>query len=40
MAPDDRLQAYHQYTRAHGVNPILYILARIFMTPFFLAYFR
>ena len=35
-----RLQAYHDYTRTHGVNPILYILARIFMTPFFLAYFR
>ncbi len=34
------LQAYHQYTRAHGVNPILYFLARIFMTPFFLVYFR
>src|SRR6476646_4756439 len=39
MAPE-RLQAYHDYTRRHGVNPILYILARIFMTPFFLAYFR
>jgi glycerol-3-phosphate dehydrogenase (NAD(P)+) len=38
--PDDRLQAYHRYTRKHGVNPILYILARIFMTPFFLVYFR
>src|SRR3954449_12981730 len=36
----DRLQAYHQYTRKHGVNPVLYILARIFMTPFFLVYFR
>jgi glycerol-3-phosphate dehydrogenase (NAD(P)+) len=35
-----RLQAYHQYTRDHGVNPVLYILARIFMTPFFLTYFR
>lgn len=35
-----RLQAYHAYTRTHGVNPILYLLARIFMTPFFLAYFR
>jgi glycerol-3-phosphate dehydrogenase (NAD(P)+) len=35
-----RLQSYHDYTRAHGVNPILYILARIFMTPFFLVYFR
>ena len=40
MAPDDRLQAYHQYTRAHGVNPVLYILARIFLTPFFLTYWR
>ncbi|MFP5388876.1 MAG: 1-acyl-sn-glycerol-3-phosphate acyltransferase [Thermoleophilia bacterium] len=39
MTPD-RLQAYHQYTRKHGVNPVLYILARIFMTPFFLVYFR
>jgi 1-acyl-sn-glycerol-3-phosphate acyltransferase len=36
----DRLQAYHEYTRRHGVNPVLYILARIFMTPFFLVYFR
>jgi glycerol-3-phosphate dehydrogenase (NAD(P)+) len=36
----DRLQAYHDYTRNHGVNPVLYLLARIFMTPFFLAYFR
>jgi len=36
----DRLQAYHHYTRKHGVNPVLYILARIFMTPFFLVYFR
>ncbi|HWA52692.1 MAG TPA: 1-acyl-sn-glycerol-3-phosphate acyltransferase [Solirubrobacterales bacterium] len=40
MAPDDRLQAYHQYTREHGVNPVLYILARIFLTPFFLTYWR
>jgi 1-acyl-sn-glycerol-3-phosphate acyltransferase len=39
MAPD-RLQSYHDYTRNHGVNPILYLLARIFMTPFFLVYFR
>src|SRR5689334_15765363 len=35
-----RLQAYHAYTRKHGVNPVLYVLARVFMTPFFLAYFR
>jgi len=35
-----RLQAYHAYTRRHGVNRLLYLLARVFMTPFFLAYFR
>jgi 1-acyl-sn-glycerol-3-phosphate acyltransferase len=35
-----RLQAYHAYTRAHSVNWPLYLLARTFMTPFFLAYFR
>jgi glycerol-3-phosphate dehydrogenase (NAD(P)+) len=39
MAPS-RLQAYHEYTRRHGVNRPLYFLARVFMTPFFLAYFR
>ena len=39
MSPD-RLQAYHAYTRSQGVNPLLYLLARIFMTPFFLVYFR
>jgi 1-acyl-sn-glycerol-3-phosphate acyltransferase len=36
----ERLAAYHGYTRAHGVNWALYLLARVFMTPFFLAYFR
>ena len=35
-----RLQAYHDYTRRHSVNWPLYILARVAMTPFFLAYFR
>jgi glycerol-3-phosphate dehydrogenase (NAD(P)+) len=35
-----RLQAYHEYTRKHSVNPVLYLLARVFMTPFFLVYFR
>jgi 1-acyl-sn-glycerol-3-phosphate acyltransferase len=35
-----RLQAYHDYTRRHGVNRVVYLLARITMTPFFLAYFR
>ncbi|HEX5930119.1 MAG TPA: 1-acyl-sn-glycerol-3-phosphate acyltransferase [Solirubrobacterales bacterium] len=36
----ERLAGYHAYTRKHGVNPVLYLLARIFMTPFFLVYFR
>ncbi len=35
-----RLQGYHEYTRRHGVNPVLYLLTRIVLTPFFLAYFR
>ncbi len=37
---EERLQAYHDYTRRHSVNWPLYLLARVFMTPFFLAYFR
>jgi len=37
---EDRLQAYHAYTRRHGVNWPLYLLARVFMTPFFRVYFR
>jgi glycerol-3-phosphate dehydrogenase (NAD(P)+) len=35
-----RLQRYHAYTRRHSVNWPLYLLARAFMTPFFLVYFR
>ena len=35
-----RLASYHEYTRRHGVNRVLYLLARVFMTPFFLVYFR
>lgn len=35
-----RLQRYHDYTRRKGVNWALYLLARVFMTPFFLVYFR
>jgi 1-acyl-sn-glycerol-3-phosphate acyltransferase len=37
---EERLQAYHAYTRRHSVNWPLYLLARLFMLPFFLAYFR
>jgi glycerol-3-phosphate dehydrogenase (NAD(P)+) len=39
-APPDRLARYHAYTRRHSVNWPIYLLARIFMTPFFLLYFR
>jgi glycerol-3-phosphate dehydrogenase (NAD(P)+) len=35
-----RLARYHAYTRKHSVNWPLYLLARLFMTPFFLVYFR
>jgi glycerol-3-phosphate dehydrogenase (NAD(P)+) len=37
---EERLLRYHEYTRRHSVNWPLYLLARIFMTPFFLVYFR
>jgi glycerol-3-phosphate dehydrogenase (NAD(P)+) len=36
----ERLARYHAYTRRHGVNWPLYLLARIFMTPFCVVYFR
>ena len=36
----ERLARYHAYTRKHSVNWPLYLLARIFLTPFFLVYFR
>ncbi len=36
----ERLSKYHAYTRRHSVNWPMYILARIFLTPFFLVYFR
>ena len=36
----ERLHRYHEYTRRHGVNRLMYLLARVFMTPFFLVYFR
>ncbi len=39
MTPE-QLAPYHEYTRKHSVNWPLYILARLFLTPFFLVYFR
>ncbi len=36
----ERLARYHAYTRKHSVNWPLYLLARTFLLPFFLVYFR
>jgi glycerol-3-phosphate dehydrogenase (NAD(P)+) len=36
----ERLDRYHEYTRRHGVNWPVYLVARVLMTPFFLVYFR
>lgn len=36
----ERLAAYHAYTRKHSVNWPLYLLARLFLEPFFIVYFR
>jgi 1-acyl-sn-glycerol-3-phosphate acyltransferase len=36
----ERLDRYHAYTRRHSVNWPIYLLARVFLTPFFLLYFR
>jgi glycerol-3-phosphate dehydrogenase (NAD(P)+) len=37
---DERLARYHAYTREHGVNPVMYGLARLVLQPFFLIWFR
>lgn len=39
MTPE-RLASYHEYTRKHGINWPLYLIARLFLEPFFLVYFR
>jgi 1-acyl-sn-glycerol-3-phosphate acyltransferase len=36
----ERLASYHAYTRKHSVNWPMYLVARIFLLPFFLVYFR
>jgi 1-acyl-sn-glycerol-3-phosphate acyltransferase len=36
---EERLDGYHEFTRRHGVNRGYYLLARIFLQPFFLIYF-
>jgi glycerol-3-phosphate dehydrogenase (NAD(P)+) len=37
---EERLLRYHEYTRKHGVNWFLYLLARVVLQPFFFVYFR
>jgi glycerol-3-phosphate dehydrogenase (NAD(P)+) len=36
----ERLASYHAFTRKHSVNWPLYLLARVFLEPFFFVYFR
>jgi glycerol-3-phosphate dehydrogenase (NAD(P)+) len=36
----ERLLSYHRFTREHGVNWPLYLLARALLQPFFFIYFR
>jgi len=37
---DERLARYHAYTREHGVNPLMYGLARLVLQPLILLWFR
>jgi glycerol-3-phosphate dehydrogenase (NAD(P)+) len=37
---EDRIRAYHEYTRDKGVNFLLYSFARALLLPFFLIWFR
>ncbi len=37
---EERLLGYHRFTREHGVNRPLYVLARALLQPFFLVYLR
>ncbi len=37
---EERIAAYHDYTRRHGVNPLLYFVARLFLQPAFLLWLR
>ncbi|MDQ2622229.1 MAG: 1-acyl-sn-glycerol-3-phosphate acyltransferase, partial [Actinomycetota bacterium] len=37
---EEQLLAYHDFTRRHGVNRGMYLVARAVLVPFFLVYFR
>ncbi len=36
----DRISGYHEYTRTKGVNWVIYVVARLFLQPAFLIWFR
>jgi 1-acyl-sn-glycerol-3-phosphate acyltransferase len=40
VIPEERFQRYHRYAREHGVNKILYTIARLILVPAFLIWFR
>ncbi|HEX2359345.1 MAG TPA: 1-acyl-sn-glycerol-3-phosphate acyltransferase [Solirubrobacterales bacterium] len=37
---EERLLSYHRFTREHGVNWLMYVVARLVLQPFLLVYFR
>jgi glycerol-3-phosphate dehydrogenase (NAD(P)+) len=37
---EERFQRYHRYAREHGVNRVMYFVARLLLTPAFLLWFR
>jgi glycerol-3-phosphate dehydrogenase (NAD(P)+) len=37
---DERLERYHDYARRHGVNRVLYVIARAILQPLFWIWFR
>src|SRR4051794_39286520 len=37
---EERFQRYHEYARKHGVNRVLYLLARLILEPAFLIWLR
>src|SRR4051794_39353408 len=37
---DDRFHSYHDYARRRGVNPVLYVVARLIVQPALWVWFR
>ena len=37
---DERFQRYHEFARKHGVNRVMYFIARLILVPAFLIWFR